>query len=512
MSEKTSFLLLTIVLFVFVSVLFFVARRKSVTKKGVTTYYQLICVSILIWLFFTAFFFIEMDAAPAYRIAMWRYVGIAFMPVVTALHIWRQFSSQPMRKRNLILCAIPPVFSSVLIATNESTRIFIRSYELLDPTYVYRVVLHYNWGFYLHCFFSYLAGLVGIYLLLRNFFRVPKHMRKTINLMVCATSVTVACNISVLLVGLKLPYDITIIGSVVTLYLFYLALKVTRSANIIITSREYVWKNVSSMILILDEDNLILDYNKSVDMGRLDLPLPILMEPYQTFRERWIIYGKGLVSKHDDNIVTFTKDAEESHYRIRTHAIHEGSQTIGSLVEISEITEIYTLLRYMEASSRYDYLTGLYNRNAFIEIVPELCRSESLPLLVIIGDVNELKLVNDEKGHVVGDKLIQILAEILSDCAPPNTFIARIGGDEFILLRPNAAEGLGEEFMEKVYGRCARTHDVMFGTPSISLGIAVLRDEGQTLHSVIEEADKNMYATKRRQKEGVRRRYNLSSG
>ena len=510
MTEDAIYLWITVILCLDVAVLFFLSRRKAVNEKGITKYYQWICAAVFIWLFFTSFLYSEMDMSTAYVIAMWRYVGIALMPISTMLHIWQQLSPSSIPNKKLILYLIPPLFSSILAVTNEYTGFFIKSYWLANPGINRALHFDNNWGFYLHCVISYVAIIVSLVLILQVFFRIPKRMRKTIILMVYAALVPVICNILILLfLGKIATYDTTIFATIISLHLFYLALNTTRSSNLIITSREYVWDNLSSMTLVLDAEDRILDYNKAMDMEKLGFPLPLFMEPYEEFRERWINAGNGMVSMYNRNVVTFVGETSESHYRIRPHAIIEKGSSLGTLVEISEITEIYTLLRYLEDSAQRDHLTGLNNRNSFIRLSPEFCRAECLPLLVIIGDANKLKAVNDRVGHIVGDKLIQKLAEILTACAPRNTFIARIGGDEFILLIPCATQEYGEVYIRQVQSQCEKITGEPYGVPGISLGASVLQNADQPLHDVIEEADRNMYLNKRKGSESdTRHRYN----
>ena len=508
MSERHLFLLLNITLVLASCILFFASYKKSVAGKSNIIYYRASCISCFIWMFFNMFLYVGMDMQQAFPIMLLRYLGIAFMPILMLLHIWHQFSSISIGKKKLLFACLPPAFTCVLVVTNEWQYLFMRGFSIVDARRTHVIEFIYSWGFYLHCVFCYAAVFASILLLLRNFFLVPKHMRKAINLMLCGLTATIVSNMIVLFAGARLSYDITTIGSVVTVYFFYLALMVTGSANLVLTSRDYVWENLSSMILVLDKDQLILDFNNAAKLQARKLSMPTLMEPYPDFRERWIESGQGRVSKYNDDIITFTQAAGEIHYRIRMHAINENTKTPGWLVEISEITEVYELLRYLEASSRYDYLTGLYNRNAFIDTAANFCTPEARPLLVVIGDANGLKKVNDEKGHLAGDKLLQTLAKILCQCAPAESFVARVGGDEFVLLIPRASLEYGKEFIRNVQESCLQEDTEVFGVPRIALGTALLKRPNQTLQEVIEEADWNMYIDKRGQADGeTRQRY-----
>ncbi|MCE5343376.1 MAG: PAS domain S-box protein, partial [Eubacteriales bacterium] len=86
--------------------------------------------------------------------------------------------------------------------------------------------------------------------------------------------------------------------------------------------------------------------------------------------------------------------------------------------------------------SNHDFLTGLYNRRYFEAELKRIDDPSQLPLSVIMGDINGVKLINDAFGHAEGDRLIVDAARIISGCCRNEDTVARIGGDEFAILMP----------------------------------------------------------------------------
>jgi diguanylate cyclase (GGDEF)-like protein/PAS domain S-box-containing protein len=105
-----------------------------------------------------------------------------------------------------------------------------------------------------------------------------------------------------------------------------------------------------------------------------------------------------------------------------------------------DITQKREQRKRIEYLSYHDQLTGLYNRSFFEEELMRLDKERNLPISILMGDVNGLKLTNDIFGHVYGDELLKTLASVFRRICRADDIIARWGGDEFVILLPKTSK------------------------------------------------------------------------
>jgi diguanylate cyclase (GGDEF)-like protein len=149
--------------------------------------------------------------------------------------------------------------------------------------------------------------------------------------------------------------------------------------------------------------------------------------------------------------------------------------------------------------NHHDLLTGLYNRAYLQKEILRLDNEEHLPLSVIIGDINGLKLINDSFGHAEGDRLIVEISNILKHCCGHLGIIARTGGDEFTILLPRADSAATQKIIEKIKKDCeakAQEIDTDIHFTNISLGYATKSRPEESLEKTIQIAEDFMYKQK----------------
>jgi diguanylate cyclase (GGDEF)-like protein/putative nucleotidyltransferase with HDIG domain len=195
----------------------------------------------------------------------------------------------------------------------------------------------------------------------------------------------------------------------------------------------------------------------------------------------------GVLSMYHSSLDAFTPD----HLRILL--------AVASKVALS----VENALKYQQAesSATTDFLTGLPNaRSLFMHLAQEVarCRRMKTSLTVMVCDIDGLKKINDSFGHLEGDKLLREFSVRLKDACRGYDYVARMGGDEFVVTAPGlSAEGaqektdrLNEAAVEAGRHTCGR--DVI----TLSVGTAFCPEDGYDVEALLAEADRRMYTVK----------------
>jgi len=164
-----------------------------------------------------------------------------------------------------------------------------------------------------------------------------------------------------------------------------------------------------------------------------------------------------------------------------------------------------------ESSAVTDYLTGLPNaRSLFLQLDRELarCKRSNNTLTVMVSDLDGFKQINDRFGHLEGNRVLRLFAHSLKETSREYDYVARMGGDEFVViapgLTPEAAARKAEQMRDLAQqaGKDICNEDIL----SLSVGKAVYPEDGMDAEKLLSEADKRMYLQKRSQSTPKNRR------
>ena len=156
----------------------------------------------------------------------------------------------------------------------------------------------------------------------------------------------------------------------------------------------------------------------------------------------------------------------------------------------------YDMVKFL---SEIDPLTNIYNRRYLFHTFPKLSvridrKDEKLILFFI--DINHFKMINDHYGHETGDEVLKHLSNILVRTTSKKDIVARLAGDEFIIMAPFIEEKGRDQIINQINNELIKISEELNMDFSVSIGTSVYPNDAKTLDGLLNIADQNMYKQK----------------
>ena len=251
-------------------------------------------------------------------------------------------------------------------------------------------------------------------------------------------------------------------------------------------------------------------FGETIEHGVTLLPDLALAEDREWLRERL----ENLFSQKKESLsLTFRAQGPQgSPVDIEMHVVptlvSDSSHVLAFLFDITEQRRQEEQLNFL---AFLDPLTGLPNRAMFLDRCREIlmsARQDNSGFALLQCDLDGFKAVNDTHGHAAGDMLLKVVAERLAGCLRRRDVVARQGGDEFALLLPDVgSNGLAQQLAERLIREVSAPIPLGDFTVKvgISIGIALYPEHGRDIDTLLNLADRAMYASK----EAGRNRYTV---
>jgi len=168
----------------------------------------------------------------------------------------------------------------------------------------------------------------------------------------------------------------------------------------------------------------------------------------------------------------------------------------GIVIDITDQKIRESQIQYM---GDHDYMTGLYNRKYFEEMRVRMDTEQSLPISIIIADINGVRLINDAFGHAEGDRAIIETAYVLRGCCREGDILARTGANEFSILAANTGNKQAETLAEKIRTACDRYNKSLDNRSydiSLSVGYATKMRPVESIDQAAKTAEDYMHNSK----------------
>jgi diguanylate cyclase (GGDEF)-like protein/PAS domain S-box-containing protein len=220
-------------------------------------------------------------------------------------------------------------------------------------------------------------------------------------------------------------------------------------------------------------------------------------EPYGTV----LIFQDVSEKKRIQKELLASYDELEQKVLERTRELNAANQDLKNEIESRAAME-----REIRKLAYYDHLTGLSNKKMFIDYVNGVIaksQGKKLSMAVLYLDLDSFKMINDTLGHAQGDKLLKMVSERLVSVIRRSDPIARIGGDEFLILVQNRADESSATIIASRLNKAFRQQFVLDGNEvhiTVSIGIALYPVDGEDAETLIKNADIAMYTAKEKGK------------
>jgi len=217
---------------------------------------------------------------------------------------------------------------------------------------------------------------------------------------------------------------------------------------------------------------------------------PIAVEDCRILRA--LASGQGT---HADDEVFWRRDGSSIEVEYRSHPQYRDGVVIGAVISFMDNAERRRAQEHINYLTYHDSLTGLFNRPYFEEALVRLDTRRNLPISIVFGDVNGLKLTNDVMGHAAGDLLLKRAAAALRQICRDNDVVARVGGDEFAIILPRTSAAAAGKVVARIKRELAATQAPLINT-SISMGVDTKSLPDEEIERTMASAESAMYREK----------------
>lgn len=400
-----------------------------------------------------------------------------------------------LKKDMLILLNIKPVVIMILIFTNSFHGLLYKNWEV-QPNGLLEVTSITDYGpiYWAWVGFDSIVGITTLIFLILILSGRQKFFRRQAAILLFSLIAIWASESLYMYVFKILPNDYTpLVGSFCCILYGVLGYRYLRIGEIVPINYESIVESINESVIVINNKGIITFLNKSAQ----DLFLTGSEYIGKHISYFWKDYNLIANNPEPGKDIKINIEDQTRFFEISQNPIRKrGKEVSGKLIILKDITKRKKYEERVKYLSFHDYLTGLYNRAFFDEELARLDNQRNLPLSIVLGDVNGLKMINDSYGHEKGDELLVKIVGILTKCFRSSDIITRWGGDEFIIILPKTEKETAEEIIDRISRACQKysSEDIVL---SIALGSSTKVSPDENIYEIIKIAEDKMYLKKR---------------
>jgi diguanylate cyclase (GGDEF)-like protein/PAS domain S-box-containing protein len=509
------------------SVAAFIARKFEVPGRNSL-------VSVLISLAIWSFAYAMITFSPGMEMKrFWlkaENIGIVTQPVLWFIFILSytrqtRFLKWPF----LAVLWVIPAISLTMIFSDQWHHLYYISIRTLAENGGPLVISRAPW-YWVQLAQSYTLNIISTIFLISRFIEFRNIFRKQLAFLIIAALIPLIVNIVYQLISnlapsLFIPVDLTPISFTISIWLISLGIFRTELLDLVPIARDVIMENIPEMVFVVDAHDRVLDVNNVAEkwLGKSRHEM-IGQDPIDVFKEWPQLLNRFLFTESTreevqipgtpplmlEVIITplYVEQTEQLNGRIiLAYNITERKQLENELKNTNtilqtKISEVEFLKEKLQEQAIRDPLTGVFNRRFLAESLDKevsQAERENTPVSIIMMDVDFFKYFNDTYGHKCGDVVLQDLANFLTENSRQGDIVCRYGGEEFVILMPNAT-------LHDAYERAERWRQI-YAAKSIryagndlsicfSAGVASFPLHGASGESILYAADHALYLSK----------------
>ena len=376
---------------------------------------------------------------------------------------------------------------------------------------------------------AYLLNLTGTGILIWRFVYYRNIYRKQLLILVGAVLIPLVVNIFYqfaprIIPSFSLSIDLTPISFTITAFLLSAGVFGLRLFDLIPIARHTVLEHIPEMVFVVDAHDRLLDAN-SVAQQMLGKSLDEIIgkDPLEVFSAWPQLINRFLTANETHAEIQISGDPPRTLDLNVSALYNQFNQLEGRVIVAHDVTERKWLendLKYanevlsnqldeinklrdeLQEQAIRDSLTNAYNRRYLSEFLDkEVARAEreNTPVTVVIMDMDNFKQFNDTYGHKCGDLILQSITKFLNEHSRRGDVVCRYGGEEFVILMPNATLETGFERAEmwrQDFSESSIEYEGMKLSATFSAGVATFPQHGATGDAILQAADKALYQSK----------------
>jgi len=419
--------------------------------------------------------------------------------IVTLLYTGRE---KWVTRRTVVLLFVIPSITIVIAATNQLHHLYYSAVNV-DTSGPFPM-LALTWGPWLWVSTIYLYALIltSILLLIEQLSKPGTFYRNQVIAMLVGISVPWTVIILYVIFGLMplghlnlTPFAFTVTGVVFAWSMFRHGL-----FNIVPIAYDAVIDSIDDAVAVLDRQNRIVGYNKAahkiLKLSRTNIgqAAAIGLKDWPELSELDRYTRLEILSEWQDS----TRCYEASSFNVADRNKH----VIGKVIFLRDVTERKQMEQKLKEMATHDFLTGLPNRVLLTDrftIVAAQAHRNRARIAVMSLDLDKFKTINDTLGHEAGDQVLKFVSKRLTAIIRASDTLARVGGDEFILMTMEAnhmedaaalAQKILDSFAEPLL---IDDHQLYLST---RIGIAIYPEDAKDLETLAKKSDASMYYSK----------------